>query len=71
MQSSLLDKEKVVKATSKKEKVIPLSVISSKFIQKEKMQATTVDRFGNVISMEEAMKQSKAGQVGKGGKKIT
>lgn len=50
---------------------MPLSAISSKFIQKEKATATAVDRYGNVVTLEELMKQSKQGQVGKGGKKIT
>jgi hypothetical protein len=49
---------------------VPTAVVSSKFIQKEKATAKTVDRFGNEITMEELMKKSKEGQVGKGGKPI-
>jgi hypothetical protein len=47
---------------------VPTAVTSSKFIQKEKASAKTVDRFGKEISMEDLMKKSKEGQVGKGGK---
>jgi uncharacterized membrane protein YgaE (UPF0421/DUF939 family) len=69
MQSSLLEKQKTV-VGQKKEKSVPTSVTSSKFIQKEKASAKTVDRFGNEITMEELMKKSKEGQVGKGGKPV-
>jgi hypothetical protein len=65
----MLEKEKVVKQ-AKKEKNVPTVIVSSKFIQKEKATATTVDRHGNVVTMEELMKQSKEGQVGKGGAKV-
>jgi hypothetical protein len=49
---------------------MPSVIVSSKVISKEKASATTTDRFGNVVTMEELMKKSKEGQVGKGGAKI-
>jgi len=54
----------------KKVKNMPSVIVSSKVISKEKASATTTDRFGNVVTMEELMKKSKEGQVGKGGAKI-
>ena len=69
MQSSMLEKKKEVNA-EKKVKAVPTAVVSSKFIQKEKATAKMLDRYGNEITMEEMMKKSKEGMVGKGGKAV-
>jgi len=69
MQSSMLEKKREVNA-EKKVKAVPTAVVSSKFIQKEKATSKMLDRFGNEITMEEMMKKSKEGMVGKGGKAV-
>jgi len=69
MQSSMLERAKAEK-TVKGEKRIPRSVLSAKFIQKEKSTAVVTLEDGREMTMEELQKKSKEGQVGKGGKAL-
>lgn len=65
----MLEKKREISA-EKKVKSVPTAVVSSKFIQKEKATSKMTDRFGNEITMEEMMKKSREGMVGKGGKAV-
>lgn len=60
MQSQMLERQKVVTGI-KKPKSVPTSIVSSKFIQKEKMASTGIDKYGKEVSMEALLKQAKEG----------
>lgn len=60
MQSSMLERAKAEK-TVKGEKRVPMSVLSAKFIQKEKSTAVVVMADGKEMSMEDLQKKSKEG----------
>ena len=67
MQSQLFETKTKNVTSVKRKKSVPTSIVSSKIIQKEKASAKVIDKHGKEITMEEMMKQSKEGQVGKRG----